>query len=120
MKTMHNHKNLKIWQRSMDIVEMIYRETAVFPKEEKYGLTNQIRRASSSIPSNIAEGSSRKSKKEFNHFLSISLGSCYEVDTQLELAKRLSIMENEKADAILEELDQVEKMIIGFMKSLGE
>ena len=120
MKTMHNHKNLKIWQRSMDIVEMIYRETAVFPKEEKYGLTNQIRRASSSIPSNIAEGSSRKSKKEFTHFLSISLGSCYEVDTQLELAKRLSIMENEKADAILEELDQVEKMIIGFMKSLGE
>ena len=120
MKTMHNHKNLKIWQRSMDIVEMIYRETVNFPMEEKYGLTSQIRRASSSIPSNIAEGSGRQSKKEFKYFLSISLGSCYEVDTQLELAKRLSILNLERADTIIEELDQVEKMIIGFMKSLGE
>lgn len=120
MKTMHNHKNLKIWQRSMDIVEMIYKETIDFPIEEKYGLTNQIRRASSSIPSNIAEGSGRQSKKEFKHFLFIALGSCYEVDTQLELVKRLSILSHEKADTILEELDQVEKMIIGFMKSLGE
>ena len=104
----------------MDIVELIYRETTDFPMEEKYGLTNQIRRASSSIPSNIAEGSGRQSKKEFKYFLSVSLGSCYEVNTQLELAKRLSIMSHEKADTILEELDKVEKMIIGFMKSLGE
>jgi len=104
----------------MDIVEMIYRETVNFPMEEKYGLTSQIRRASSSIPSNIAEGSGRQSKKEFKYFLSISLGSCYEVDTQLELAKRLSILNLERADTIIEELDQVEKMIIGFMKSLGE
>lgn len=99
---------------------MIYRETVNFPMEEKYGLTSQIRRASSSIPSNIAEGSGRQSKKEFKYFLSISLGSCYEVDTQLELAKRLSILNLERADTIIEELDQVEKMIIGFMKSLGE
>jgi len=120
MKNMHNHKNLKIWQRSMDLVEMIYQETVDFPLEEKYGLTSQLRRSSSSIPTNIAEGSGRKSKKEFNYFLSISLGSCYEADTQLELAKRLSILSHEKADIILEEPDQIEKMIIGFMKSLGE
>jgi four helix bundle protein len=120
MKTMHNHKNLKIWQRSMDLVEMIYQETLDFPLEEKYGLTSQIRRASSSIPTNIAEGSGRQSKKEFKYFLSISLGSCYEVNTQLELTKRLSMLSDERADTILKELDQVEKMIIGFMKSLVE
>jgi four helix bundle protein len=118
MKTMHNHKNLKIWQRSMDIVEIIYRETGNFPTEEKYGLTSQIRRASVSIPSTIAEGSSRQSKKELSYFLSIALGSSYEVTTQLELAKRLSIIDHEKADLLLKELDLVEKMIVGFMKSL--
>lgn len=115
---MHNHKNLKIWQRSMDLVEMIYKETVDFPLEEKYGLTSQIRRASSSIPSNIAEGSGRNSNKEFKHFLSIALGSCYEVNTQLELAKRLSMLNHETAHNILRELDEVEKMIIGFSKSL--
>jgi four helix bundle protein len=117
---MHNHKNLKIWQRSMDIVEIIYRETLDLPVEERYGLTSQIRRASISIPSNIAEGSSRQGKKEFKHFLSIALGSCYEVNTQLELAKRLSMLNDKTTDRIIHELDEVEKMIIGFMKSLGE
>ncbi len=115
---MHNHKNLKIWQRSMDLVELVYRETSKFPQEEKYGLTSQLQRAAVSIPSNIAEGTSRASQKEFKHFLSISLGSSYEVGTQIELAKRLSIIDQEKAEEILTELDQVEKMIIGFMKSL--
>lgn len=115
---MHNHKNLKIWQRSMDLVEMIYKETVDFPMEEKYGLTSQIRRASSSIPSNIAEGSGRNSNKEFKYFLSVALGSCYEVNTQLELAKRLSMLNHETAHNILRELDEVEKMIIGFSKSL--
>ena len=104
----------------MDLVEFIYKETAEFPQDEKYGLTSQLRRASSSIPSNIAEGSGRQSKKEFKYFLSISLGSSYEVNTQIELAKRLSLINPEKAETILKELDQVEKMIIGFMKSLGE
>ena len=117
---MHNHKNLKIWQRSIDIVEMIYRETVDLPIEERYGLTSQIRRASISIPSNIAEGSSRQSKKEFKYFLSIALGSCYEVNTQLELAKRLSMLNDKTTDTIIHELDEVEKMIIGFLKSLGE
>ncbi len=115
---MHNHKNLKIWQRSMDLVEMIYKETVDFPMEEKYGLTSQIRRASSSIPSDIAEGSGRNSNKEFKYFLSVALVSCYEVNTQLELAKRLSMLNHETANIILRELDEVEKMIIGFTKSL--
>jgi four helix bundle protein len=117
---MHNYKNLKIWQRSMDIVEIIYRETATFPKEEKYSLTSQIRRASSSIPSNIAEGASRESKKEFSYFLSIALGSCYELNTQIELAKRLSIITLETTDKIHQELDEVEKMIAGLIKTINQ
>jgi four helix bundle protein len=117
---MHNYKNLKIWQRSMDIVEMIYRETATFPKEEKYSLTSQIRRASSSIPSNIAEGISRESKKEFSYFLSIALGSCYELNTQIELAKRLSIITLETKDKIHQELDELEKMIAGLRKRINK
>ena len=117
---MHNYKNLKIWQRSMDIVEIIYRETATFPKEEKYSLTSQIRRASSSIPSNIAEGASRESKKEFSYFLSIALGSCYELNTQIELSKRLSIITLETTDKIHQELDEVEKMIAGLIKTINK
>ncbi len=93
----------------MDIVEIIYRETENFPTEEKYGLTSLIRRASVSIPSTIAEGSSRQRKKELNYFLSIALGSSYEVTTQLELAKRLSIMDHKIADLLQKELDEVEK-----------
>lgn len=117
---MNNYKNLKIWQRSMTLVELIYKETYEFPTEEKYGLINQLKRAALSIPSNIAEGSSRQSKKEFNYFLSIALGSCYEVNTQIELAKRLFITESTTADSILEELNQVEKMILGLIKSKGK
>ena len=115
---MDNHKNLKIWQQSMDLVETIYRETATFPYGEEYGLIGQLRSVSSRIPSNIAEGTSRPSQKEFKDFLYISLGSSYEVSVQIELAKRLSLINSKKADEILTKVDQVEKMIIGFMKSL--
>jgi four helix bundle protein len=104
----------------MDIVEMIYRETATFPKEEKYSLTSQIRRASSSIPSNIAEGTSRESKKEFSYFLSIALGSCYELNTKIELAKRLCIITLETKDKIHQELDELEKMIAGLRKRINK
>ena len=103
----------------MDLVELVYKETSKFPDSEKFGLTNQLRRASSSIPSNIAEGSGRRGEKEYKHFLSISLGSTYEVNTQIELAKRLSFIPSETAEALLEELNQLEKMIIGFMKMLN-
>lgn len=103
----------------MDLSELIYRETSKFPSEEKYGLTSQIRRASTSIPSNIAEGSSRYSQKEFKHFLSISLGSAFEVGTQVELANRLSILDNGQTESITKKIDELEKMIIGFMKSIN-
>ena len=88
-----SHKDLKVWQESMDLVEDIYKITTDFPKEEIYGLRSQIRRAAVSIPSNIAEGAGRKGSPEFCRFLYISLGSLSEVDTQLEIAIRLNFIE---------------------------
>ena len=92
-----NHKEMDVWKRSMDLAEAIYTITRAFPKEEVYGLTSQIRRAAVSIPSNIAEGAARKSNKEFLQFLSISLGSLSEVETQSQLAIRLGFI-SEDAD----------------------
>lgn len=89
----NSHKDLKVWQESMNLVEDIYKITANFPKEEIYGLRSQIRRAAVSIPSNIAEGAGRKGSAEFCRFLYISLGSISEVDTQLEIAVRLKYIE---------------------------
>ena len=115
---MHNYKNLKIWQKGLDLAEDIYKQTKSFPDDEKYGLTSQLRRASVSVASNIAEGSSRKSKKEFYHFLSIALGSTYEVGTQIELCSRIQLLEKETIEKLFSLLDEIEKMIIGYMKTL--
>ena len=79
---MTNFRNLKIWQRAMKLVIAIYNLTRMLPKEEKFGLKSQMTRAAISIPSNIAEGSSRSSPKEFKHFLEMSLGSAFELETQ--------------------------------------
>jgi four helix bundle protein len=85
-----SHKDLKVWQESMDLVIQIYKLVENFPKHEVYGLSSQIRRASISIPSNIAEGAGRKGGKEFTRFLYIALGSLSEVETQLEISQRLN------------------------------
>ena len=84
-----NYKDLEVWQLSMDFTEAIYRLVQAFPKEERYGLSDQLRRAVVAIPSNIAEGNGRGSKKDYAHFLCIARGSLNEVNTQLELAERL-------------------------------
>jgi four helix bundle protein len=91
---MKTHLDLEVWKMSMDFVENIYGLSASFPKEERYGLTSQIRRAAVSIPSNIAEGAARQSPKEFVQFLYISLGSLSEVETQLLLSQRLLFVNN--------------------------
>jgi four helix bundle protein len=106
---MHNLKELKIWHKAMELTTEVYRLTADFPKEEKYGLTSQIRRAAVSIPSNIAEGAGRNSNKEFVHFLGISNGSAYELQTQLLLSKNFNLI-NGELQPILEQLDQIQKM----------
>ena len=86
---MANYKELKVWQKSMDLVVDIYRTINALPQIEKFALSDQIRRCSVSIPSNIAEGAGRNHTKEFIQFLSISLGSLYELQTQLEIAQRV-------------------------------
>ena len=86
---MNNYKDLLVYQKSLDLVEMIYRDTRSFPVEEKFGLISQLRRCAVSLPSNIAEGAGRKGTKEFIHFLYIALGSLNEMETQMEISKRL-------------------------------
>ncbi|WP_439181610.1 four helix bundle protein [Carboxylicivirga taeanensis] len=88
---MKTFRELLVWQKSMDFVTEAYNVTAGFPDDEKFGLTNQLRRASVSIPSNIAEGFGRKSDGDFSRFLSIALGSSFEVQTQLEIAKNVDL-----------------------------
>lgn len=111
-----NHKDLDIWKRSMDLVEEIYTFTKSFPDDEKFGLTNQIRRAVVSIPSNIAEGSARKGDKEFIQFLYIALGSLSEVETQYLIALRLKYVENNTD--LENKISEVRRMILGMRNYL--
>jgi four helix bundle protein len=108
---MNRFKELKVWQESMDVVIQAYELTKNFPKGERYGLTNQIRRSSVSIPSNIAEGSGRNSAKDFSRFLSISNGSASELVSQLELAVRLKFILSDQLDTVLNRIDYVQNMI---------
>ena len=102
-----SYENLIVWQKSMDLVIESYKLTEAFPKTETYGLTSQIRRATVSIPSNIAEGSRHGSRKDFRHFLLNAYGSGAELETQLKIAKRLSFgkeFDYSKADGLLNEV----------------
>ena len=117
---MNNFKELKVWQKAMKLVKMIYIQTKTFPKEEQYGLTNQIRRCAVSIPSNIAEGAGRKGDKEFNHFLHISLGSCFEFETQLIISKELDYINQNDFNALESEVIEIQKMIRGLQKSINK
>lgn len=89
MDPLHSHRDLLAWQEAMALAEMVYRDTARFPREETYGLTSQLRRAAVSIPSNLAEGAARNSSRELAQFLGIACGSLAELETQLEIAVRL-------------------------------
>jgi four helix bundle protein len=115
---MKNFKQLKVWQSGMDIVELIYSLTKHLPKEEKYGLISQLNRAAVSIPSNISEGSSRDSKKEYKYFIQIALGSCFELETQLLIVERLSLCQYDLS--ILKQMvDEEQKMLMSFIRKLG-
>jgi len=114
----HYYEELKVWQKSVNFVTEVYKYTASFPKEEAYGLTSQIRRAAVSIPSNIAEGSSRETTRDFLRFLSISNGSLAELQTQFIIAKNLGFISLENLAILKESADEVGRMIHGLQKSL--
>jgi len=112
------HKKLDVWQAAMKSTTMIYKLTNKFPEEEKFGLVSQMRRASISIPCNIAEGAARQGKKEFKNFLSMAQGSLSELDTQLELAVLLGYVSTEDLREVWDQLLRIDKMLSGLIRSL--
>jgi four helix bundle protein len=114
------YNELVVWQKSMDLVTEIYKFTATFPSEERFGLSSQARRAAVSIPSNIAEGHGRKSTGAYINHLSIAYGSLMELETQLQIAARLCFIQEDNAVTLLRQMDEVGKMLTGLKKSLSQ
>ncbi len=115
---MHNYLELKIWQRSRDLVKHVYQLTESFPGNQQYGLTSQMQRAAISIPSNIAEGAGRNSNKEFIRFLDIANGSAFELETQLYLSNDLGYADVNQVENIISELKEIQRMIFKLRSSL--
>jgi len=109
------HKDLDVWKRSMDLVTQVYAATSHFPRQELYGISAQIRRCAVSIPSNIAEGAARQSRREFIQFLHVASGSLAELETQLILAGRMGFLSER---SFLSNLDDVRKLLLGLLRSL--
>ncbi|SOD17909.1 four helix bundle protein [Pedobacter xixiisoli] len=116
---MHNFRQLQTWKEGMEVTKQVYLLLAKFPPSEKFGLISQISRCAVSVPSNIAEGSSRSSNKEFAHFLSIALGSLFELETQLLLSAELAIVNSIDVEPIIADLIQLQKKITVFRKTLN-
>lgn len=114
----HNFKNLNIWKLALELANEVYNLTDQFPKNEEFGLKSQLRRCSVSVASNIAEGSSRSSNKDFNRFLEISLGSLYELQTQIIISSNRNYFELEKLNKIENKITELQRMISGFQKTL--
>ena len=115
---MRTHENLEVWKKSVDFVIEIYRSTATFPSDERFGLTSQIRRAAVSIPANIAEGAARTSEKEFLYFLSIAQGSASEVSTEILIAFRLGYVTEDLHRTLTARLDEIGRIISGLRNHL--
>jgi len=117
---MNKLNDLKIWNKAIDLTVNVYKATASFPSDERFGLTSQSRRAAVSIPSNIAEGAGRNSMKEFNNFLGIANGSSYELQTQLVIANKLEMLDINLLNPLLEQIDELQKMTYGFQQMLDK
>ena len=121
MSGIKTYKELLIWQKGIKIVILVYKIVKSFPQDELYGLTSQLKRASVSVPSNIAEGYGRKSEKSFNPFLNISRGSLFEMETQLIIANELGFISDDVLfSQILNEIEEESKMINAFAKTLKD
>jgi four helix bundle protein len=115
---MHNFKELIVWKKSRILCSDMYILTSKFPSDEKFGITNQLRRAVVSIPSNIAEGSSRNSNKDFSRFLEIALGSAYEIETQILISFDLGFITKSELDEMTLKIEEIIKMVSKFRSSL--
>lgn len=117
---MQSHRELKVWQISIDLVETVYRLSRGWPNHELYGLVSQARRASVSVPANIAEGAGRRSTGEFIQFVGIARGSLAELETLLVLAGRLGYLEADPLEHLLADVSEVGRMLTGLMQSLRD
>jgi four helix bundle protein len=115
---MRPHEKLEVWGKAIEFVTTLYKSTAAFPSEEKFGLTSQARRAAVSIPANIAEGAARHTTKEFLYFLSIAQGSTSELETELLIARRLGYLEQGVYEDLHAELNTIARMIVGLTQYL--
>jgi four helix bundle protein len=115
-----SYRDLRAWQGGVDPVTEIYRETQSFPPQEIYGLTSQLRRAAVSIPSNIAEGHAREHTREFLNFISIAQGSLAEMQTQIEIAKRLKYFSEEKTERLLDQTVSLSKQLYSLRNALAK
>jgi len=115
---MNSYKELKVWQKAMELVTVVYRATGEFPKEEQYGLTSQMRRSAVSVPSNIAEGWGRGNTGEYIRFLGIARGSLMELETQIIISEKLSFLQTNAQETLLTQLREVGRMLNGLITSL--
>jgi four helix bundle protein len=117
---MKTHKDLDVWVKSIEFVTRVYEKTASFPIHELYGISNQIRRATVSIPLNLAEGAARNHRREFFQFVGISIGSASEVETLLIISKNLKYLSDENYQLMSVDLERILKMLIALKKSLSD
>jgi len=117
---MKTYRELIVWRKSMDFVTSIYQVSKLFPNDENFGLTSQLRRSAISIPSNISEGYGRNSLNDYIRFLNISVGSLYEVQTQIEIAFNLKYIENEQFKSIYDSTREIERMMSSLIRKLNE
>jgi len=110
------HKKLDVWKLAMELVTEVYRATEAFPKEERYSLTDQVRRAAVSTPSNIAEGAARQTRREFANFLHAAQGSLSELDTLLELSRRLEYLAEKQWTELDSRMERIDRMISGLIR----
>lgn len=119
-KTMYNHnfRKLDIWRDGIELADLVYAITDMFPKEERYGISSQMQRAAVSVPSNIAEGSAKESTKEVAHFLGIALGSLFELETQIEIVHNRGYIEDEQYYLLLTKVQSLQKRVYTFKQKL--
>jgi len=117
-KKISSFRDLNIWNMSIDLVKDVYILTNSFPKEEKYAIISQMRRAVVSIPSNISEGFGRKYNKEFKQFLNIAVGSCCELETQIEISNRVKYIDDSKKNELIDRINHIKSMILSLIKKL--